>query len=161
MKNNKNCFKRAKMGEHTFFATFFIFFSSRTEKCSFSKDVFWIPPTFSPLTSLHYSRFGSLRLPRGAVTSSARPPQRGPRPSLRTPQPLAPDSTTLRSFRSVSFVPKSRSVSKKVFENEHFFCSLVGKKKRIKERLLFFAPFVNKTKLCSFCEFPAWWKRTH
>ena len=32
-KNNKICFKRAKVGEHTFFATFFIFFSSRTEKC--------------------------------------------------------------------------------------------------------------------------------
>ena len=127
---------------NAFLDSFFNFSPREQKKCySFSADVFWIPPTFSPLTSLHYSRFGSLRLPRGAVTSSARPPQRGPRPSLRTPQPFAPDSTTLRSFRSVSFVPKSRSVSKKVFENEHFFCSLVGKKKRIKELLLFFIVF--------------------
>ena len=122
---------------NAFFDSFFNFSPREQKKCySFSADVFWIPPTFSPLTSLHYSRFGSLRLPRGAVTSSARPPQRGPRPSLRTPQPFAPDSTTLRSFRSVSFVPKSRSVSKKVFENEHFFCSLVGKKKKNQRTLI-------------------------
>ena len=114
---------------NAFFDSFFNFSPREQKKCySFSADVFWIPPTFSPLTSLHYSRFGSLRLPRGAVTSSARPPQRtlafAPDSTA-----LAPDSTTLRSFRSVSLVPKSRSVSKKVFENEHFFCSLVVKKK--------------------------------
>ena len=115
---------------NAFFDSFFNFSPREQKKCySFSADVFWIPPTFSPLTSLHYSRCGSLRLPRGAVTSSARPPQRGPRPSLRTPQPSlqTPRPFTpfvpFRSFRKVVRDPK------KSFENEAFFCSLVGKKK--------------------------------
>ena len=58
---------------------------------------------------------------------------------------LAPDSTTLRSFRSVSFVPKSRSVSKKVFENEHFVCSLVGKKKNQRTLLILFWIHLTQT----------------
>ena len=123
---------------NAFFDSFFNFSPREQKKCySFSADVFWIPPTFSPLTPLHYSRFGSLRLPRGAVESGAKATPEGSPAFAPDCTALAPDSTALRSFRSVSFVPKSRSVSKKVFENEHFFCSLVGKKKkRIKERFL-------------------------
>ena len=98
---------------NAFFDSFFNFSPREQKKCySFSADVFWIPPTFSPLTSLHYSRFGSLRLPRRAVTSSARPPQRGPdlrsglhSPSLQTSRPFAP-FVPFRSFRKVVRYPK-------------------------------------------------------
>ena len=129
---------------NAFLDSFFNFSPREQKKCySFSADVFWIPPTFSPLTSLHYSRCGSLRLPRGAVTSSARPPQRGPRPSLRTPQPslqtprpFAPDSATFRSFHFVPFVPKSLSGSKKVRENQTFFL-FSRKKKSCRECIVF------------------------
>ena len=49
--------KRAKLGEHTFFKTLFVFFSSRTVKMLFVlSDVFWILPTFSPLTPLQSLR---------------------------------------------------------------------------------------------------------
>ena len=128
---------------NAFFDSFFNFSPREQKKCySFSADVFWIPPTFSPLTSLHYSRFGSLRLPREAVTSSARPPQRGPRPSLRTPQPslqtprpFAP-FVPFRSFRKVVRYPK-KSLRTSIFS------VLSSKKKGINERLLFCVDFLK------------------
>ena len=121
------------MGEHTFFLSFFIFFFLENRKTDNRSLRRFLSPSRRFLRSLHSSRYGSLRLSLRAATSSARPPQRGPRPrsglhspSLQTPRPFAP---------SVAFATKSRSGSKKVFENEPFFCSL-GRKKRQKERIV-------------------------
>ena len=121
------------MENKAFLQSFFVFFSSRTEKTQFVLCRRFLSP--SDVFSTHFTPLQSLQVATSSakgcyVLRSATP--KGPRPSLRTPQPFAPDSTTLRSFRSVSFVPKSRSGSKKVFENESFFCSLVGKKKDCK-----------------------------
>ena len=100
------------MGEHTFFATFFIFFSSRTEKCySFSQTFFGSLRRF--LHSLHSTPVASGRYVwSGGLL----------RPPLQTPRPFAP-FVPFRSFRKVVRDPK------KSFENEAFFCSLVVKKK--------------------------------
>ena len=89
---------RAKMGEHTFFLSFFIFFSSRTEKrIIVLSDVFWIPPDvfsahFTPVATGRYVfRYGLLRPPLGH-------PRGDPG--------LAPDSTALRyRLRDPSLLP--------------------------------------------------------
>ena len=117
---NENYFERAKMGEHTFFATFFIFFSSRTEKCySFSPDVFWIPPTVA--SGRYVWSVGLLR---------PRPPLKGT-PAF-APNSTAPDSTTLHSFG----FEKSFGIQKSLSRTKHFLFSR-RKKKSCKERLAF------------------------
>eukprot|EP00493_Phyllostaurus_siculus_P000659 UN00663 len=94
----------------------FLIFSSRTEKILILKDFFGSLRCF--LHSFHsitvasgryVFREGLLRPPLGHPQRGPRPSPRTPQPSLQTPRPFAP------------FVPKSRSVSKKFFENEHFF----------------------------------------
>ena len=122
IENNENCFKRAKVGEHTFFATFFIFFSSRTEKCySFSQTFFGSLRRF--LHSLHSTPVASVRYvwSGGLLRPPLRPPLKG------TPA-FAPDFTTLRSrlhdpsllsFRSVRF-EKSFGIQKSLSRTKHF-----------------------------------------
>ena len=135
---------------NAFSDSFFNFSPREQKKCSFSADVFWIPPTFSPLTSLHYSRFGSLRLPRGAVTSSARPPQRGPRPSLRTPQPSLQTTrpfapfVPFRSFRKVVRYPK-KSLRTSIF-------SVLSSEKKKNQRTL-----INLFFIVIFLPFLCYW----
>ena len=64
MKNNKNCFKRAKMGEHTFFATF-LFFSPREHKNVRSRKTFLDPERL-------FETSGKERKERRVVESGAR-----------------------------------------------------------------------------------------
>ena len=121
---------------NAFFDSFFKFFSSRTEKMLFVLCRRFLDP--SDVFSTHFTPLQSLRVAtssaRGCYVLRSATPEGTPAFAPDSTA-LAPDSTTLRSFRSVSFVPKSRSGSKKVFENKSFFCSLVGKK-RLQERLL-------------------------
>ena len=128
------------MGEHTFFATFFIFFSSRTEKCySFSQTFFGSLRRF--LHSLHSTSVASGRYvwSVGLLRPPLRPPLKGT-PAfapdstalpLQTPRPFTP-FVPFHSFRKVVRDPK------KSFENKRFFCSLVLKKKSQQELLVFF-----------------------
>ena len=91
----------------------FLFFSPREQKKCYS-----FSQTF----------FGSLRRFLHSLHSTSVAPDRYVwsggllRPPLQTPRPFAP-FVPFRSFRKVVRDPK------KSFENEHFFCSLVIKKK--------------------------------
>ena len=124
---------------NAFFDSFFNFSPREQKKCySFSADVFWIPPTFSPLTSLHYSRFGSLRLLRGLLRPPLGHPRGDPglRSGLHSPRSRLHDPSLL-SFRFVRS-EKSFGIQKTSAENElSFFCSRGEKnKKRLQERFV-------------------------
>ena len=104
-----------------FLQSFFVFFSSRTEKTQFVLCRRFLSP--SDVFSTHFTPLQSLRVATSSakgcyVLRSATP--KGPRPSLRTPQPFAPDSTTLapfvpfRSLRKVVRDPK-KSLRTRVF----------------------------------------------
>ena len=126
----ENSTQKGLKWENTRSLQHFLFFSPREQKNAIRSlrrvldpsDVFFTH--FTPLQSL---RVATSEAEGCYVLRSATP--EGTPAFAPDSTALAPDSTTLRSCRSISFVPKSRSVSKKVFENEHFFCSLVGKKK--------------------------------
>ena len=125
-----------------FLQSFFVFFSSRTEKTQFVLCRRFLSP--SDVFSTHFTPLQSLRVATSSakgcyVLRSATP--KGPRPSLRTPQPFAPDSTTLapfvpfRSLRKVVRDPK-KSLRTRVFS------VLSSEKKRLQERLLFSNSFL-------------------
>ena len=115
---------------NAFFDSFFNFSPREQKKCySFSADVFWIPPTFSPLTTLHYIRFGSLRLPRGLLRPPLGHPRGDPglRSGLHSPRSRLHDPSLL-SFRFVRS-EKSFGIQKSLWEREFFLFSRRKKKK--------------------------------
>ena len=113
---------------NAFFDSFFNFSPREQKKCSFSADVFWIPPTFSPLTPLHYSRFGSLRLPRGLLRPPLGHPRGDPglRSGLHSPRSRLHDPSLL-SFRFVRS-EKSFGIQKSLWERAFFLFSRRKKK---------------------------------
>ena len=119
-----NTVKRAKFGEQSVLAIVFCFFLLENRKNSIRSLQTFFVSLRRFLHSLHSTTVASGRyvFREGLL----RPPLGHPKGA----PTFAPDSTALRSrlhdprsFRSVSFVTKSRSGSKKVFENKSFFCS--------------------------------------
>ena len=102
-----------------FLQSFFVFFSSRTEKTQFVLCRRFLSP--SDVFSTHFTPLQSLQVATSSakgcyVLRSATP--KGPRPLLRTPQPFTPDSTTLASFVRYE---KSFGIQKSLWERELMF----------------------------------------